>query len=109
MTRVSDTTNIRHSVGAGTPSEAANSDHESAVLRAEVRRLVRALRPYGVLRRDALARAACAETWHEAGFERALQLAVAHHEIEQLALDFYRLPHSGSPDTASTSTHQPAA
>jgi hypothetical protein len=86
-----------------------NGEHESAVLHAEVRRLVRALRPYGVLRRDALARAANAETWHEAGFERALQIAVDEHEIEQLPLGFYRLPHSQSADSAGIGTHQPAA
>lgn len=85
------------------------SDHESAVLHAQARRLVHALRPYGVLRRDALARAANAESWHEVGFERALRVAVAEHEIEKLPLGFYRLPHSDSARTASTDTHQPAA
>src|ERR1700758_4207708 len=77
--------------------------HEGAVVRAEVNRLVRALRPYGVLRRDVLARTARAGRWHEAGFERALRRAVEERRIEELAFGFYRLPHAASKDTHPSS------
>lgn len=70
-------------------------DHESAVVRAEVNRLVRALRLYGVLRRDVLAREARAGSWHEGSFEGALETAVDEHRIEELPLGFYRLPDTG--------------
>jgi hypothetical protein len=81
----------RDSLHGASPEEP--DGHEGAVVRAEVNRLVRALRPYGVLRRDVLAREARAGSWHEAGFERALQSAVDAHRIEELPLGFYRLPH----------------
>lgn len=106
MTRTGYSENVRRLEDHRICSPEDTSEHESAVLRAEVRRLVRALRPYGVLRRDALARAANAETWHEAGFERALQIAVGEHEIEQLPLGFYRLRIRGQRELG---THQPAA
>jgi hypothetical protein len=70
------------------------SQHERAVVDAEVRRLVCALRPFGVLRRDALSRVACARNWHEGSFERALRAAIADGEIEELALGFYRIRES---------------
>jgi hypothetical protein len=44
------------------------SQHERAVIDAEVRRLVCALRPFGVLRRDTLCRVAHARNWHEGEF-----------------------------------------
>ena len=69
------------------------TQHERAVLRAEIRRLVAALRPYGVLRRDVLARTAGALDWHQAGFDRALHAAVEAGEIEERPLGFYAIPH----------------
>jgi hypothetical protein len=71
----------------------AVTDHDRAVLRAEIRRLVIALSPYGVLRRDALERAARARTWHEVSFEVALQAAVESGKLEKLPLGFYAIPH----------------
>ena len=70
----------------------ARGPHERAVLHAEVRRLVRALRPYRVLPREALEREAKASRWHEAGFEHALQAAVNEGKIAELPLGFYGLP-----------------
>jgi hypothetical protein len=67
-------------------------DHDEAVLRAEIRRLVRALGPFGVLRRDVLAHEVRAESWQQAGFDRALEAAVRAGEIEQLPVGFYGLP-----------------
>ena len=109
MTRMNYIENVRRLDSPRTGSAKGQSEHESAVVEAEIRRLVHALRPYGVLRRDALARAANVETWHEAGFERALRIAVAEHEIEELPLGFYRLPRSESSGTGCVGTHDPAA
>jgi hypothetical protein len=67
--------------------------HDEAVLRAEIRRLVRALSPYGVLSCDALRREVGADKWHEPWFERALDGAVEQGEIVALPLGFYGLPH----------------
>jgi len=80
--------------GEGERSRPCESEqHREAVIRAEINRLVRALSPYGVLRRHALAREARAEAWHDESFERALQAAVDAGKIERLPLDFYRLSH----------------
>ena len=62
------------------------------MIQAEVRRLARALRPYGVLHRNALAGAADARRWHEGGFDSALEAAVRSGSIERLPADFYRTP-----------------
>jgi hypothetical protein len=72
-------------------SLASAGDHEQAVLRAEVQRLVTALSPYGVLSRDALRREAGALHWHEPLFDRALETAVAGGQIAELPLGFYGL------------------
>jgi hypothetical protein len=61
------------------------------VLHAEIKRLVTALSPVGVLRRDALARAAGATWWHEASFELALRAAVEAGRVKQLPLGFYSI------------------
>lgn len=66
--------------------------HDSAVIQAEVRRLARALRPYGVLHRDALERSVGAERWREGGFDSALWAAVRSGAIEPLPAGFYRVP-----------------
>jgi hypothetical protein len=62
---------------------------ERALLDADVRHLVDALRPFGVLHRDQLARIAGAGAWHEIVFERALQEAVDRGLIERLPEGFY--------------------
>lgn len=54
------------------------------------------LRPYGVLHRDALERAAGADRWHEGGFDRALSAATHSGAIEPLPAGFYRTPGSGA-------------
>jgi hypothetical protein len=80
---------------AGTRRASAYSDarHDAAVLQAEVKRLVRALAPHGVLRRDALRREVGADNWHDRWFERALDAAVTQGQIEVLPLGFYGLRH----------------
>lgn len=71
-------------------TEDPRSRHEDAVLHAEARHLARALAPYRVLHRDALADVAGATQWHECSFERALAEAVRSGAIERLPSDFYR-------------------
>lgn len=65
--------------------------HEEAILNAEVKRLVRALGPYGALRRDVLAREVGADSWHEPVFEQALRAAVSAGKIHKLPQGFYGL------------------
>jgi hypothetical protein len=64
--------------------------HDEAVIEAEVRRLANTMRPYGVLRRDALERAAGAAGWHQGGFDAALRAAVRTGAFKQLPAGFYR-------------------
>jgi hypothetical protein len=64
--------------------------HARAVTEAEIRRLSRALGPFGVLRRDALRKEAGAEHWQEGSFEQAVAAAVREGRIDDLPGDFYR-------------------
>ena len=64
--------------------------HDEAVIQAEVRRLARALGPYGVLQRDALEQAAGALRWREGGFDTALAKAQDTGVVERLPAGFYR-------------------
>lgn len=66
------------------------SRHDQAVIQAEMRRVARALRPYRILHREALKRAAGAEKWHEGGFDRALRAAVQTGRVEPVGDGFYR-------------------
>ena len=66
--------------------------HDEAIIDGEVRRLARALRPYGVLHRDALEQAADARRWHEGGFDSALDAAVRAGAVHRLPAGFYRTP-----------------
>jgi hypothetical protein len=92
------------------PGSATKADHhDDAVLQAEVRRLVHALCPFGVLRRDALKREACSASWHEGGFERALEAAIRAGRIERLPFEFYRLSSSKTPATAGERPSPPDA
>jgi hypothetical protein len=64
--------------------------HEEVIIQAEVRRLARALAPYGVLHRDALERLVGAQRWHAGGFDDALAAAVRAGEIRRLSFGYYR-------------------
>ena len=65
--------------------------HDEAVVQAEIRRLSRALRPYGVLRRDELEHEVGARSWHAGGFGEALDRAVRSGLVKRLPFGFYRL------------------
>jgi hypothetical protein len=84
-----------------TPSERAvagsrPADHRSraqarrdALLEAEVRQLLRAIGPFGVLGRDSLARACHAHLWRSGRFEDALHAAVRQGRLRPLGFGFY--------------------
>lgn len=62
-----------------------------AITEAEVRDIVRALSPYGVLARDVIAEKCRAHTWQEDDFDVALEEAVRSGVVEALPDDFYKL------------------
>jgi hypothetical protein len=64
--------------------------HDEAVIQAEVQRLARALRPYGVLHRDMLGRIAGTDRWYEGGFQDALTQAERTGRITAIGAGFYR-------------------
>lgn len=64
--------------------------HDEAVIQAEVRRLACSLRPYRILSRGALQKAAGANHWSNNGFDQALSEAVRRGMIEELPFGFYR-------------------
>jgi hypothetical protein len=59
------------------------------LLEAEVRELVHAVSPYGVLSRGALARACGAPRWRAGQFESALAAAVRAGRLRRLPLGYY--------------------
>lgn len=63
---------------------------EDLIVQAEARRLLRALAPFEILSREALARECHASCWHDGGFAAALRAAVAAGLIEELPCGFYR-------------------
>lgn len=63
--------------------------NENAVIQAEIRRLVSAIRPFGVLNKDALAHEARAEHWREGGLDRALNASVDEGLLEARPFGFY--------------------
>jgi hypothetical protein len=71
----------------------AVSSHAGAVLDAEVRLLADVLAPFGVLRREELARRADANLWHEGSFEAALRAGVERGVLNLLPFDFVELRH----------------
>jgi len=62
-----------------------------AITEAEIRDIVRALRPSEVLGRDAIAEKCRAHTWQEGDFDMALRTAVETGVVEALPDGFYTL------------------
>ncbi len=83
------TSRITRSPGSPRGRSRLRRRHEDAVIQAEVRRLARALAPYRVLQKDALRRTAGADSWHDGGFDRALDAAVEAGKIKRLPAGFY--------------------
>jgi hypothetical protein len=67
----------------------ARTASDRALLEAEVRRLAHAIAPFGVLRRDVLARECHASRWRDGDFEGALDAAVRDGRLRRLGVDFY--------------------
>ena len=65
---------------------------QRALLEAEVRQLLRAISPFGVLRRDALARACHAHLWRRGRFDDAVRQAVSEGRLRSLGAGFYGRP-----------------
>lgn len=86
-------------LGSGPANEAG--------FRPEIQRLVQALSPDRVLRRDALMRETGTRYWHEAKFDRALQAAVDAHTIEELPQGFFRLPYPHDENSRSDGASAP--
>ncbi len=88
-------TNLRAHCGESQrPSTGRRSAiHEQAVIQAEVGRLVHAIRPFGMLHRDTLARAAGAEHWRKGRLDLALRAAVEQGRLEKRPLGYYCAPH----------------
>ncbi len=70
----------------------ARTASEEALRAAEVRRLTHAIAPFGVLRRDVLARECHAGCWREGDFEGALEAAVRQGRLRPLGVGFYGRP-----------------
>jgi len=64
--------------------------HDDAIAAAEARRLLRALAPFGILSREALAHECHAADWHQGGFSAALSAGIRAGLIEELPGGFYR-------------------
>jgi hypothetical protein len=83
-------------VSAGAPERSAEGlatrerdTGRAILLEVEVRELVRAIGPYGVLSHGALARACGARRWRSGHFDRALSAAVATGRLRRLPFDYY--------------------
>ena len=64
--------------------------HEEALTHGGAVRLAHAIRPFGVLQKDALQQVAGAEHWHAVAFQRALDAAVQQGLLEPLPFGFYQ-------------------
>lgn len=72
------------------PRSRRGTRHDNAVIQAEVRRLARAIAPFGVLHHDSLRDLVDAGRWNEGGFEAALTAAVREGVVDPLPGNFYR-------------------
>lgn len=64
--------------------------HEWALHHAGAARLARAIRPYGTLRKETLAKVAGAEHWSAGAFEHALEAAIDEGLLRPLSFGFYQ-------------------
>jgi hypothetical protein len=80
---------VRANPGEGAPPSGSSSRWPHSREDAEVERIVRALRGYGVLTRARLLEVCGAAHWSDAGFTRALARAVSTGRIKRLGNDLY--------------------
>jgi lipoyl-dependent peroxiredoxin len=81
-----------HEPGESTPPARSSTPWPHSRREAEVERIVRALRGYGVLTRARLLDVSGAAHWSDAGARRALARAVSSGRIKQLGDDLYEIP-----------------
>ena len=74
------------------PDPAREAARQAAITDAEIREIVRALRPYGVLDRVTLGEQTRQRGWREGAFDAAVAAAVRQGVIEQLPDGHYKLP-----------------
>jgi lipoyl-dependent peroxiredoxin len=91
-----------HEPGESTPPARSSTPWPHSRREAEVERIVRALRGYGVLTRARLVDISGAAHWSDAGARRALADAVSSGRIRQLGGDLYEIatPRSDEADAA---------
>jgi osmotically inducible protein OsmC len=91
-----------HEPGESTPPPRSSTPWPHSRREAEVERIVRALRGYGVLTRARLLDVSGAAHWSDAGARRALADAVSSGRIRQLGDDLYEIvrPRSDEADAA---------
>jgi osmotically inducible protein OsmC len=91
-----------HEPGENTPPARSSTPWPHSRREAEVERIVRALRGYGVLTRARLLDVSGAAHWSDAGARRALADAVSSGRIRQLGDDLYEIatPRSDEADAA---------
>lgn len=76
----------------GRAESGAQSEYTAGLVEVEIHALVRAVSPYGVLSREALAEACHVEHWQPGRFQHALQAAVRTGRLRHLGLGFYASP-----------------
>jgi hypothetical protein len=75
-----------------TPDPEREAARQAAITDAEIREIVRALKPYGVLDRATLSAETRQRGWQPGAFDAALAAAVRQGVIEPLPDGHYKLP-----------------
>lgn len=101
MSRTQTTAERDHARPGATKLNGRQRRQQQAVIEAEVRRLIHAIRPFGVLGHAALARTAGAARWQTGQFDRALQAAVDQRRLERLPFGYYREAHGAERRTVA--------
>ncbi len=73
------------------PDPEREAARQAAITEAEIREIVRALAPYGVLDRETLSERTRQHGWQADGFDTALAAAVREGVIERLPEGHYKL------------------
>ena len=75
-----------------TPDPEREAARAAAITQAEIREIIRALTPYGVLDRETLGDRTRQRGWQEGAFDTALAAAIREGVIEQLPDGYLKLP-----------------
>jgi hypothetical protein len=77
-------------VASGALESTSDRRHREVLIHAGAVRLTHAIRPFGILQKDALQQAAGAQHWHAVAFQQAIDAAVQQGLLEPLPFGFYR-------------------